>query len=356
MIRPFGLSDIALVRNLQRRGASLAIEHALTHPRAPLWIALMAPWPWAGVGAATYVLDETGPGAPLTGFVQLMKRAARPEADLLHIAPAMTEMGRAVNEEIWCRLLAHCCSAAASHGLQRLFVSIPEGGPEQDCLRDAGFSLYARETIYRLAAVTAVGAAAAIGYRPQFPKDSWTLQRLYTRSTPQLVQQAEGALTGQVGSPLLSWWEPDRWQGIVWEPAGEVRGAVQVHIGRAGHWLRIWGTNGLADRELHTLVGEGLRLIGTIRPRWRRTRLPVYAIVRDYEFRLGGALTGYGFTPTLHRTRFVKHTVAAVHLPRATGVAALDVRREVPVRSQAPYVNVNQKENHLSDATAKNNG
>ena len=61
MIRPFGLNDIWLVRRLQRSGMTLAVEHMLTHPHEPLWTALTAPWPWAGVGVATFVLDETLP-------------------------------------------------------------------------------------------------------------------------------------------------------------------------------------------------------------------------------------------------------------------------------------------------------
>jgi hypothetical protein len=337
VIRPFGLNDILLVRRLQRRGTFLAIEQFLTHPREPLWVALTAPWPWAGVGVATYVLDEKTQESNITGFVQLMKRAARPEADLLHIAPAFLigEANRSPNEDIWCRLLAHCCLAAASHGLQRLFVSIPEGGPEQVCLKEAGFSLYAQETIYRLASITSVDDVEPLGIRAQFLQDSWALQRLYFRSTPHLVQQAEGALTGRVGSPPLSWWEPDRWQGLVWEPAGEVRGAVQVHLGRAGHWLRIWGTNGLTARELCALIGAALRRIAANRSRWRRASVPIYVVVRDYEYRLGSALAGYGFSPYLNRTRFVKHTVAAIRSPLPTGMTAMEGRQEVPVRSQA---------------------
>ena len=267
MIRPFGLNDVWLVRKLQRSSMPMAIEHALTHPHEPVWTALTAPWPWAGMGVATFVLDEQVEGARLSGFVQLMKRAARAEADLLNLAPALAQEAPhdAATGEVWSRLLNHCSQAAASHGLQRIYASVPDGCREQACLRDAGFSLYTRETIYRLA-VPADGSAQA-GFRPQGPQDSWALQRLYLHNTPRLVQQAEGAVSGRAGSPLFSWWEPDSWQGIVWEPAGEVRGAIQVHVGRAGHWMRVWGTNGVSVRELRSLVEQGLRLISHAGPR-----------------------------------------------------------------------------------------
>ncbi len=223
--------------------------------------------------------------------------------------------------------------AAASHGLQRIFASFPDGAPGQACLRDAGFSLYTRETIYRLAG--SLDGNPQAGFRQQGPGDGWALQRLYTRNTPRLVQQAEGALSGEVGSPIFSWWEPDSWQGLVWEPAGEVRGAVQVHIGRAGNWMRLWGTTGLAVRELRALIEQGLRLI-TSRPSQKKQRaLPVYVTVRDYEIGLSGALSGFGFAPYIDRARFVRHTTAPLREPIAAVRSIPEVRQEVPARSQS---------------------
>ena len=157
VIRPFGLNDIWLVRRLQRSGMTLAVEHMLTHPHGPLRTALLAPWPWAGVGVATFVLDESVNGQRLHGFAQLMKRADRSEADLLHVAPALMSQiasDRSV-EAIWSRLLNHCSLAAATHGLQRIYASAPQGCSEQTSLSQAGFCVYTRETIYRLAVLPA---------------------------------------------------------------------------------------------------------------------------------------------------------------------------------------------------------
>jgi hypothetical protein len=222
-------------------------------------------------------------------------------------------------------LLEHCVPAAASQGLLRLFASIPDGSLEETCLKETGYSLYTRETIYRLSVVPGSrdgaskrGAPALpVGFRRQAPPDSWALQRLYTQGTPKLVQQAEGAMTGEVGSPPLSWWEPDRWEGTVWEPAGEVRGAVQVHLGRSGHWLRLWGIGVATPRELRSLVSQGLWMIGETSKRTRSA--PVYVTVRDYETGIGGVLTGFGFAPYAYRARFVRHVGATV--PRKMPVA-----------------------------------
>lgn len=333
-IRPFSLGDIWLVRKLQRSGMTLAIEHALTHPHQPLWTALTAPWPWAGIGVATFVLDESSDGQRVVGFVQMMKRPARPEADLLHIAPAVSvaEAGYPAAERAWQHLLFHCALAAAGHGLQRIFASTPIDCPEQTSLKAAGFSLYARETIYRLE-MAPERSGLAPGFREQGPQDSWSLQRLYVRNTPRLVQQAEGAISGEVGSPMLSWWEPGSWHGLVWEPAGQVRGAVQAHVGRTGHWLRIWGANELAPRELRALVAQGLAHLAAV-SRLRRS-LPVYVTVRDYEIDLAGALIGFGFAPFMDRARFVRHTLATARATQTAPLTVREVRQEIPVRMRA---------------------
>ncbi len=337
VIRPFGLNDIWLVRRLQRSGMTLAVEHMLTHPHEPLWTALIAPWPWAGVGVATFVLDERVNGQRLYGFVQLMKRANRSEADLLHVAPAhMSQLANDRSAEvIWNRLLNHCSLAAATHGLQRIYASAPEDCFEQTSLRQAGFCLYTRETIYRLASLPAATESAP-GIRPQHPRDSWALQRLYVRGTPRLVQQAEGALSTEAGTPMLSWWEPNDWQGLVWEPAGEVRGAVQMHRGRAGHWLRVLGAGELAAREVRLLIEQGLRHLNDARAMRDHRDVPVYVTVRDYDINLSGALIGFGFAPFMERARLVKHTVVRVAEPLPATHPVREMARELPVRSQGP--------------------
>jgi len=366
VIRPFGLNDMWLVRRLQGSGVSLAIEHALTHPRSPLWIALTAPWPYAGVGVATYVLDERGASAQVAdavdgelpgravGFVQLMKRSSRPEADLLYIAPGILDeppvldpvscdeaaAGAATNghdrspagvEGIWRHPLCPRATAAPGHGIQRIFASLPEEGPGQSSLRETGYSLYARETVYRLARVAPGGQAWPPGLRSQLPQDSWALQRLYARGTPKLVQQAEGALVSEAGAPSMSWWEPDRWVGVVWEPAGEVRGAVQVHVGRSGHWMRLWGASALTAREMRTLVDAGLGVLAAARTR-RGAAQPVYITVRDYEIGLAGTLTGFGFAPFTDRLRYVKHATATVRELATAPFNVRETRQEIPAR------------------------
>ncbi len=129
----------------------------------------------------------------------------------------------------------------------------------------------------------------------------------------------------------MSWWEPERWRGVVWTPTGEVRGAVQVHAGRAGHWLRILGANALTPREVRGLLEQGLRLLEPARRSWRGESLPIYATVRDYEAGLSPALTSFGFAPYSDRARFVRHTLSTSLKRMASVLAARDKATEVPV-------------------------
>jgi len=123
---------------------------------------------------------------------------------------------------------------------------------------------------------------------------------------------------------------------LVWEPAGEVRGAVQMHRGRAGHWLRVLGAGELAAREVRVLIEQGLRHLSGAGPSRDRRDVPVYATVRDYDVHLGGALIGFGFAPFMERARMVKHTVGRVTEPLPATHPVREMARELPVRSQGP--------------------
>jgi hypothetical protein len=319
-------------------------------------VALSAPW--AAVRVATYVLvDRTGESDDV-GFLQLKQRPSRPEADVLFIAPA-TPDGSAV----WCELLQHAGMLASDQGVQRVYASLPESAAQQECVRKAGFSPYTREVIYRL--VDWPGDAGEVaGFRRQDARDTWTLQRLYLRSTPRLVQQSEGALSGQAGSPPLSWWDPARWDSAVWEPSGEVRAAVQAHRGRCGHWLRILGAPELSAEDASGQVRQGLHLLMRSAGRAGSSQ-PIYASVRDYELGLGDALIAHGFAPYTSRVRMVKHTVSTARVAVSSYPTAADKVVEAPARSQirsansqAPLVrgacSAGEVHRSLVDATAKN--
>ena len=83
------------------------------------------------------------------------------------------------------------------------------------------------------------------------------------------------------------------------------------------------------------LIEQGLRLITSDRTQKTRRTLPVYVTVRDYEMGVSGALSGFGFAPYLERSRFVRHTTSPVRDPLPVSRSTVEVRQEVPARSQS---------------------
>ena len=145
MIRAFDVTDILLMRNLQRRSATLAIEHTLTHPRRPLWIALTSPWPWAGLGIATCILNESDTeGQASDSATDEASGTARSGCAPPGAGVARGRHERVDSEATWHRYWVTALHRQPGHRLQRIFASIADGGPEEACLKDTVFSLFTR--------------------------------------------------------------------------------------------------------------------------------------------------------------------------------------------------------------------
>lgn len=306
MVTPFGLRHSLLVYRLQRSAERLDMVQALTRPRSPLMIAVLGPFPWRATGVATYVLQMRQQGRRLAGFAQILKRPARPESDVLVLAPTLRTGG--ATDDIWLRLLTKCSAEAGEHGVQRMFASAAEGGSEVDVLRQVGFVPYTQETVYCLVGGAPVRGGQTAGIHPQHSGDSWGMQRLYQAVTPPVVQQAEGALESEnSGFPPL-WWETPllHSQGYVLSQQGEVTGAAHIQSGPAGHWLRIWS----ADNH-HVAVPALLNHCLATLNRPDRNK-PIYCAVRDYQSDIRLPLQDAGFQPYARRSRLVKHLTVRV--------------------------------------------
>ena len=256
MIRPFGLTDIPSVRQLQRSGAWLDLFHYLLLRRSALATALIAPVPWVGTGLASYVWQSP---KGVDGFVQMLRRPGRFEADILFVAPdSRLESG----EEAWERLLAFCIEDAGRHDMRRLFASLPEGTAETDLLAALGFAIYSNEDVF---VVTRPPKTARLPQdsrlRARREDDIWWLRRLYSIYAPQPVQHAEGLSDGE--GPLvlpLAWWELTNQHGYVVDNGSDICGGVQLVSGRHGHWLLIHGDP--ANHELMAvLIQQGLHAV-----------------------------------------------------------------------------------------------
>lgn len=326
MIRPFQISDIVLIQRLGRQATKLNTIQTLLQPQAAFWTSLMAVAPWNDGKVATYVLRQPGHGLVGDGFLHVQKRPGRPELEIVRLAPGLdAPHGHPV---IWEKLLAHNNAVAAQQQIARIYVDVPDQPLPVHTLSHVGFRPYARETIWRLTPHRLAGQSHSMTaeIRAQNKADEWTLQQLYTRTTPQNAQLAEGMHTDQaVRAPILEWWQVGTCSAFVLEQRGEVVGAVQVAQGRRGYWLQPWADFHATDSYVaHQLVRHALTVVAR-----RAAPLPVYVGVRDYQGSLGTLLEDYGFAPFTDRARLVKPVVQWVR------EAALE---SAPVREPAVHV------------------
>lgn len=314
MIKPFGLRDVLLVRDLQRRSTILDLESALLGEYSSLRLALLAYLFHPGVGAFTCVLDSSGLKRCEKGFVQVRNKPGCPEWDVVYIAPALDEVGDALT--IWYRLLTGISLIAAEEGILRVFARPVRDDMVEGVLGQAGFNVYAREMIYRIGDSSVPTWRRGERWRSASEDDREELGQLYRSVTPHLVQQAEGrhpqegngSLFGQLGFPgeeayILS---RDRLDAY-----------LRLRGGPKGYWIQLLLRDS-GDSDMAEVVSEGLGLL-TGRP-----PLPVYWAVRGYQGYLPALLRGKGFEPVATRSLMVKHTTARVKVKKHKLVSTLD--------------------------------
>jgi hypothetical protein len=325
-IRPFQLGDILLIQRLRRNASELNIEQALLDPHPVLRTAFSSIVPWNGNGRFTFVLEQKDHHLARAGFIQICKRHNRPEADVVRLAPSLES--RFGHPAIWQKLLVQSCQALVDHHILRLYGDPPDQPLLVETFRQAGFSVYTRETLWRLVAAPPILPVSTL-IRPQEPRDEWNLKLLYTRLTPVAVQAAEGcAADAEDGDgivpPILEWSFPGQMKSFVLERAGEIQGCVQLVASRRGLWLRLWTDTLQPNMETARLlldygVSEFVR---------RGKGRPLYISVREYQGGLGPLLSDYGFAPVTDRARMVKHIMPMVREPVDKRLPALEAVRE----------------------------
>jgi hypothetical protein len=289
----------------------LDLQQNLMQPTKPLAEAWLAFLTQQAMGQPTFVLFDPQDGE---AFIQVRYRPHQAAADVTCLAPALGESSRTA--QAWSHLLDGSGIEAAGQGIQRVFASLPESGPEVDVFQQAGFTLYAGEEVYCLAGGQSAQRHALPALRPQQIDDLPALQRMCVAITPQRVRQAEG------GIGLAAPSEKRCRRYVLHSPDGDdVLAAITVCTGTHAHWLRMLLhpdgrdlAEGLVAWGLDTLAGQPAR--------------PVYCNVRQYENGVCEALEQAGFQLYETRSLMVRHTVAWIKTPASEAVPALKSRAE----------------------------
>lgn len=297
--------DLWTVYRLQSLGVRLDLKGALLRPSTPLYEATARGLPGFGLWAGrvhTVALTLRGQ----RGFIQARQRSESPALDLLFIAPALDRRPGAA--WLWQDLLHELVRVGGAAGIQRLFAHLPaERHAEVEVMRQAGFSIYAQDYLYRLERVRQVDAGPT-HWVPRKSIDDWGLQRLYHAVTPAVVKQAEHRMDlTRLEGQRASWWGSGKKGSYVLrgESAGDVLGWLRLTRGERAHWLKLVLHPERASEAIPRLK-EALSILST----WRA--LPVYCDVRDYEGFLNSALDDCGFERIMRRVLLVRQTTSHV--------------------------------------------
>lgn len=333
VIRPFRPGDLVLIQRLNRQATKFHTVQTLLHGHSVLQAALGSAIPWGDAKIATYVLRQDGHGLVNSGFLQVQKRAARPEADVLCLSPGLD--APAGHPATWQKLLSAYLHNVMAQGVLRIYADVLDQPLPVNTFAGVGFHAYSRQTIWRLFTPTVESYSHLVtaSIRPQTAADEWALGRLYAHSAPDLVQSAEGwaGLQGE-GAPLLHNWLADHGLTFVLAQGLNITGALQVASGSNGSWLQWWTDRMQPEHEtVQQLLCFGLSFI-----RNSGWRTPVYLAVADYQGGLAPLLSDYGFAPFSDRVKLVKHVAKWVRESVPTTAAVLDPASEIVPTSFAP--------------------
>ena len=333
MIRPFQLGDLFLMQRLSRQALPLPCARTFLHPTSSMSIVLSAVLPWTPIRASTYVLRQHGHGLVHEGFLQIVRRTDRPEADLLWLAPSLDAPNG--HPAIWNKLLSHLAHEAGSQGIERVYADVPDQPLLVNTFAAVGFQPFCRQTIWRCFDPSAVivEADVASAAHPRTSGDDWDLLRLYVATVPEPVQSAEGAIGAPEGvAPIVENLRPDLGVTIVVRTAHELVGAFQLLRGVHGTWLQIWIDTLQPDpRNVRTLFGHALTIV--THQQWPA---PLYFAASDFQAGLDGLLDELGFAPFRDRVRMVKHVIKWVRESVSNPIPVVETAGEVAPPSFAP--------------------
>jgi len=157
-------------------------------------------------------------------------------------------------------------------------------------LRQAGFSVYARQTIWKRPSGPIPSNVIDL-LRPETDEDAWAINSLYVNVVPRMVMQAD--------TP------PDTGNGLIYEHKGRVLGYFSVQEGKYGIYVQSILHPDAYDQARQILASLLSRLP-------HAERIPVYIPIRRYQEWLQGTLDWASFTPWSNQAVMVKHTVARV--------------------------------------------
>lgn len=303
--RPLDWRDLALLHRI--RDSGLCFDSQLAHTSGPhaLQNALLGVFT---PGRTTLTIVGRVGRQAVVG--QILHDNSQPHARLAFIGPAEAVAGSACET-----LLDALAQTAGENGAHNLIAEVNEHSAAFECLRDAGFAIYARQRIWRLEDPSAsVIPRSSSAWRPETGADEAPIHFLYVNLVPGLVQQVE---------------PPPRrtGRGLVYWGGGDLLGYLDLDRGPLGDWVQPYFHPAAEDPE--ELLKEFMA-----RTNGRR-RVPLYVCVRSYHGWLRAPLERLGFEIDSDQAVMVKRLAASVRRPALAPLPALEGTRPEPT---APFI------------------
>lgn len=306
MIRFFDWRDVGLVKSLADRGVCLDVETGLTQGNHPLQHALVS-YLMPLAGAPTLIWRADGDHNAMFG--QLSHRQGEDHARVLYIAPAAQ-----ADTDGWPQLIERLAIEAGERRAQNLIAEVNEKSPECETLRQAGFAIYARQTLWKLAArQTVTQAGETVALRPAVRADSIGVNTLYSNVVPRLVQQVEP------GPQHIE-------RGYVLQEGGQLVAYLDVRRGPQGIWVEPF-----LHPEAYDLSEAVLETCLQLLP--SPSEKPLFLCVRRYQDWLQSVMPRVGFEPLGSQVVMVKRLAVRITEPVLKPLKGVEGQVPTPITS-----------------------
>lgn len=300
-IRPLDVRDLRLLHRLRRDGLCLHAQLAYTRGPHALQTALLDVLT-PGRATHTFAARPLLPGEP-AAVGQIAHDLGDSVARLGFIGPTAQ-----VDSAVGLRLLDALSQEAGMRGAHNLIAEVDEDQPAFECLRRAGFAVYARQQIWRWEGTPSPEQEYDDVWRSEVPADGEAIAWLVANLVPGLVMQVEAA-PGRSRRGMLHWAE------------GELRAYLDLERGPRGVW---------AQPYIHPAVEAIDMLLTAFLRRSAEPDRPVYLCLRSYQSWMVGALVRLGFERVTEQAVMVRRLAATVRRAVPAPLPALNGRRAEP--------------------------
>jgi hypothetical protein len=204
-------------------------------------------------------------------------------------------------------------------GAHNLIADVEEGHPAFDVLRQNGFSIYARQQIWKI-----VGSPqeSASSWQYALSRDTLSIQLLRNSLVPGQVQQIESAPS-----------EPD---GYVFFYNEKLLAYVEVRHGSRGIWMQPF-----VSLDAEPFDQALAALIARLRPRASR---PVYVCLRTYQDWLRNSLQKMNAEPSNNYVVLAKRTSLPLRVEEARRIPVANRSAEPTTPIHAPLPQAREPE------------